>query len=96
YATRSITCMQTEACMAVCENATTSAAPPMVNVGEPDAPLVHDLTDAGFISAAQGWKSTALYHYDPFGGLPFGDGPPLRTVIDNSRRSDPPACTQSP
>ena len=92
YATRSLTCVQTAACMAVCEDAATSAAPPIVNVGEPDVPLVHDLTDEGFLSAAQGWKSTALYHYDPFGGLPFGDAPPLRSVLDDPGRSDPSGC----
>ena len=92
YAIRSLTCIQTNACMARCENAGTSAAPPLVNVGEPEAPLVRDLTDDGFISTANGWKSTVLFHYDPYGGEPFGDGPPLRSVLDDAQRSDPPGC----
>ena len=92
YANRSLSCLQSGACVALCENAATSAAPPLVNVGEPDAPLVRDLTDDGFISAANGWQSTELFHYDPFGGQPFGDGPSLRTVLDDPQRSDPPGC----
>jgi len=45
---------------------------PIVNAGEPDHPLVHDLTDQGFITAANGWTETALQHVDPWAAGDFG------------------------
>lgn len=46
--------------------------PPMINVGEPAAPLVRDLTAAGVITATAGWSEPSLFGFDPWGGLEFG------------------------
>lgn len=89
YATRSVTCMQTGACLAQCADATERAMPPIVNVGEPDVPLVHDLSTNGFITSANGWQSMRLYDYDPWSGAPFGDAPPVSALLDGF---DPPSC----
>jgi hypothetical protein len=40
--------------------------PPLVNAGEPGKPLVTDLTDQGFITAANGWTEPTLMHFDPW------------------------------
>jgi hypothetical protein len=53
-------------CFDTCTLAPTSAAVPIVNVGEPGAPLVSDLTDQGFITAADGWTAQELFHWDPW------------------------------
>src|SRR6185436_15016657 len=56
--------------LAVCTDDCTSVAEqlgvPMLNVGEPNAHLVEDLTDAGFITTANGWTRTELFHFDPW------------------------------
>ncbi|MCC7535507.1 MAG: hypothetical protein IT379_04815 [Deltaproteobacteria bacterium] len=46
--------------------------PALLNVGEPDAPLVSDLTAAGAITSAGGWREMDLFGYDPWGGDDFG------------------------
>jgi hypothetical protein len=46
---------------------------PLLNVGEPDHPLVHDLTDQGFVTAANGWNAQLL-HFDPWGSAEFSGG----------------------
>jgi hypothetical protein len=33
---------------------------------------VHDLTDAGFITAANGWTEASLMHFDPWASMNFG------------------------
>ena len=35
-------------------------------VGEPTAPLVHDLTSAGFITASNGWTEAELMNHGPW------------------------------
>ena len=40
--------------------------PIVVNAGEPDHPLVTDLTAQGFVTAANGWTEAALQHFDPW------------------------------
>jgi hypothetical protein len=55
-----------------CSLAPESSDPPMVNAGEPSAPLVRDLTEEGLITAAAGWSETSLFDYDPWGGEDFG------------------------
>lgn len=50
----------------------TPSAPPMVNAGEPDKPLVNDLTSQGFINAGEGWTEPSLMNFDPWGGKDFG------------------------
>jgi hypothetical protein len=47
---------------------------PLINLGEPSAHLVGDLTDAGFITTANGWTKTELFHYDPWGPEKFSGG----------------------
>ena len=42
------------------------AGVPMVNVGEPNAHLTENLTDGGFINAANGWTKPALYNFNPW------------------------------
>jgi hypothetical protein len=46
---------------------------PLLNVGEPDHPLVSDLTNQGFVRAADGWSSQLL-HINPWGSTEFGGG----------------------
>ncbi|MFT3713415.1 MAG: hypothetical protein QM817_37640 [Archangium sp.] len=46
---------------------------PLVNAGEPNAPLSRDLSDGGgFITAANGWTEQSLFHFDPWGVPDFG------------------------
>ena len=59
-------------CFDRCELAPATIGLPMVNVGEPDHPLVHDLTTDGFIKASDGWTESSLQHYDPWGPSDFG------------------------
>lgn len=59
-------------CFDSCEMSEVSDEPPLLNVGEPDAPLVSDLTDAGFIHAGEGWTNAAVFHHDPWGDAAFG------------------------
>jgi hypothetical protein len=64
---------------------------PLVNVGEPTAKLVTDLTDAGFITTANGWTKTELFHYDPWGSEKFaGGGRVSEDLIDETFTA--PAC----
>jgi hypothetical protein len=53
-------------CFDECSLAQTATHPPIVNVGEPAAPLVHDLTTEGFITPANGWTRQELMHFDPW------------------------------
>jgi hypothetical protein len=66
---------------------------PMDNAGEPDHPLVHDLTTAGFITAANGWKEAALMHFDPWKPGKFGGaGDVSADLVDSAFVSDTTAC----
>lgn len=53
-------------CLDSCDLADTGADPPMVNVGEPEVPLVQDLTAQGFITPANGWTEAELMDFDPW------------------------------
>jgi hypothetical protein len=55
---------------------------PLLNVGEPDHPLVTDLTDQGFVRAADGWNSQLL-HINPWGSVEFGGGGRLDQPLTN-------------
>jgi hypothetical protein len=46
---------------------------PLVNVGEPDHPLVTDLTAQGFVNDADGW-SAELLHFNPWSAAAFAGG----------------------
>lgn len=65
---------------------------PLVNVGEPDLPLITDLTDDGFINEDHGWTEQALLHVDPWGEAIFGDaGHIAGDLVDPDVLT--PACT---
>ncbi len=54
----------------------------LVDVGQPDAPLSHDLTDEKFLLAADGWEP-ALLHFDPWSTGNFGGaGNPRDQLLD--------------
>ncbi len=53
-------------CLDRCSLNPARVRPPIVNVGEPAAPLTHDLTSGGFITAANGWTEAALMNHDPW------------------------------
>lgn len=53
-------------CFDTCTLAPTTTDVPLVNVGEPNAPLVTDLTDQGFITSANGWTAQELFHWNPW------------------------------
>jgi hypothetical protein len=55
-----------------CASNPTPDATSKVNVGEPGHPLVHDLTDQGFVTAANGWSHAELLHFDPWKAGKFG------------------------
>lgn len=60
-------------CFDQCEITSPPADVPMVNVGEPNAHLVEDLTTQGFIQAGNGWTEMELFHVDPWAtGVDFG------------------------
>jgi hypothetical protein len=64
---------------------------PLVNAGEPTAQLVNDLTDAGYITAANGWTKTEVFNFDPWSPAKFGSaGAPSSDLVDSA--FDPPAC----
>ncbi len=89
YVNRQLRCTQTGACSSVCSDAMKPTAPPIVNVGEPQAPLVRDLTADGFIQPQNGWTSVSLQHYDPWGGLPFGTGPSVAALLSGTDTATP-------
>jgi len=59
--------------------------PPLVNAGEPDHPLVNDLTAAGFITAANGWTAADLLHFDPWADVDFGGAGNVRGDLLDDR-----------
>jgi hypothetical protein len=59
-------------CFDVCTLSKTRTRPPVVNIGEPGAPLVDDLTTQGFVNAANGWTEPSLLHVDPWNAPHFG------------------------
>ena len=79
-------------CFDTCTLASTSTAVTLVNVGEPGAPLVTDLTDQGFITAANGWTAQELFHWNPWdGSKDFGGaGNVAEDLVDTA--FIPPVC----
>jgi hypothetical protein len=71
YATKSM-CSIFGTCLDQCTLNPARRIAPIVNAGEPGHPLVHDLTDQGFINAAHGWTEAALMHVDPWAPGDFG------------------------
>ena len=62
-----------------CTLNSTPLDPPLVNVGEPDHPLVSDLTTAGFINSTNGWTASELMHFDPWADVDFGGAGNVRS-----------------
>jgi hypothetical protein len=50
----------------------TPNTPPLVNAGEPNQPLVTDLSAQGFITAANGWTEASLMGFNPWSNQEFG------------------------
>ncbi len=66
-------CSLLETCFDQCTLSPTRWRPPVLDVGEPSAPRIHDLTVQGFITAANGWSAPELMNVDPWdGGHDFG------------------------
>ena len=59
-------------CFDSCTLAPAPHTPPIVNAGEPGAPLVTNLTTQGFITAANGWSKPEVMNVDPWGPGDFG------------------------
>lgn len=79
-------------CFDTCELNPTRAVPPLVNAGEPDAPLVNDLTTQGFITAANGWTEPSLMNFDPWDPTKdFGSAGNVRGDLTDPE-FDTPAC----
>lgn len=82
-------------CFDSCALPAQPATLPLVNVGEPDAPLVRDLSVQGFIRAELGWSEPALMQVDPWGAAIFGDAGSIAGDLDDPTLL-PPACTCEP
>ena len=68
-----------------CAQATADATAAVINVGEPGHPLVNDLTAQGFITAANGWTETSLFHFDPWKAGDFGQAGDLSADLVDDR-----------
>jgi hypothetical protein len=66
-----------------CSLADMPTEPKMINAGEPGKPLVSDLTDAGLITAAEGWTEMDLFHFDPWSGKDFGGAGNVASDLDD-------------
>ncbi|NVB81891.1 MAG: hypothetical protein HOV81_26150 [Kofleriaceae bacterium] len=71
YATKD-RCSLLGTCFDQCTLAAARTTPPIVNVGEPDHPLVTDLTAQGFITPELGWTEADLMNFDPWSAEDFG------------------------
>jgi hypothetical protein len=56
---------------------------PLLDVGEPDRPMVNDLTDQGFVRAADGWDAKLL-HFNPWSTAEFAGGGRLDQPLENN------------
>jgi hypothetical protein len=76
-------------CLESCALPVVAPELPLVNAGEPDHPLIHDLTADGFVD--EHWDES-LQHFDPWSPKNFGGaGVVSGDLVDNS--FVPPACT---
>lgn len=93
YVNRATSCVIGATCLDTCEDAALPTVPQIVNAGEPTHPLVHDLTDEGFITTANGWKNMQLFHFDPWkAGAKFGAAGIVATDLTDPS-FDTTACT---
>jgi hypothetical protein len=70
-----------DTCSDVCGNGDRIVGP-LVNVGEPDHPLVTDLTMQGFVDGTDGW-SDELLHFNPWSTATFSSGGRLDQALTN-------------
>jgi hypothetical protein len=76
-----------------CSLASAPPASPIVNAGEPNAPRVTDLTDQGFVTTANGWKSAGLMHFNPWKAGNFGGaGDVSKDLVDAAFVVDTTSC----
>ncbi len=76
-----------------CALSAAADAPPLVNVGEPDHPLVHDLSKDGFVTAANGWTHAELMGFDPWKPGKFGGaGDVSKDLVDPAFVVDTSGC----
>jgi hypothetical protein len=65
----------------------------MVNAGEPNKPLVKNLTTEGFVNAKNGWSETTLMDFDPWKPGNFGGaGDVSKDLVDEAFVIDTTAC----
>gem|GEM_PF-2802787 len=67
---------------------------PMVNAGEPDAHFTENLTDGGFINAANGWTKPQLYDHNPWDLTRTSARPETSQAICSTPPSSPPPATR--
>lgn len=53
-------------CLDECALNAKDTAVPLVNAGEPTAPLTNNLTSSGFITTENGWTKMELFNFDPW------------------------------
>jgi hypothetical protein len=64
-----------------------------INAGEPNHPLVHDLTAAGLVTSANGWTHPELMNFDPWKpGIFGGAGDISKDLVDTSYVIDTTKC----
>ncbi len=76
-----------------CALAPTPSNAPAVNAGEPNKPLVKNLTTEGFVTTANGWKEPTLMNFDPWKPGDFGKaGDVSKDLVDPAFVIDTTAC----
>lgn len=67
--------------------------PTFVNAGEPQHPMVHDLTAAGLVTPDNGWSEPSLMHFDPWSEHEFGGaGNVTDDLLDEAFLISPSGC----
>jgi hypothetical protein len=91
YVDRSSTCQFDNTCLDQCDDRSMPAQLAILNVGEPCAHLVSNLTTQGFITIPNGWTNQSLFNYEPWGGQPFGEAGIISEDLTDPA-FDTPAC----
>ncbi|MEO8707038.1 MAG: hypothetical protein ABI867_43830 [Kofleriaceae bacterium] len=88
YATKSQCGLGT--CFDSCTLAALPHRPPIANAGEPDHPLISNLTTEGFITAANGWSKPEVMNVDPWAPGDFaGAGAIAGDLVDETFTAAP-------
>lgn len=67
--------------------------PPLENAGEPESPLLADLTSQAFVRPEDGWRESSLMHFDPWSRAKFaGAGNVAKDLRDPLYVIDPLQC----